>query len=183
MTRNTSSFYCRVLPSRSPRFCLTVWMSEAQRPKPSLSPVLIRAKADLKQCGLDGGKLSRDSAAILMKNPEVSRHVGRLLHCEEWAESIQACSQSTNLPNITNYQCQILLLPSSGRFEQNFWMILAITNRRATRSTNRCNQSWWYSGRKIDFFQGCMHPWCVFWTPFDCRAVVRNTILPATVLN
>ena len=87
------SVLARVLPSMSPRFCLTVWMSEAKTRSPVPSPAQIRARASLKLHARNGGDLPDDIAAILLRDPEVLRHIGRLRHCVEWAKSIKVLRQ------------------------------------------------------------------------------------------
>ena len=66
-------------------------MSESQKPGlgQTLRPALARARASLKEHAEHGGELPRDTAAVLLRDPEIVRHMGRLLHCEEWATSIQ----------------------------------------------------------------------------------------------
>lgn len=94
----------RVLPSKSPRFCLTVWMSEAQTRSPVSSPAQIRARASLKLHAQNGGDLPDDIAAILLRDPEVLRHIGRLRHCIEWAKSIKVLRQ----PHFSSFVQRVL---------------------------------------------------------------------------
>ena len=112
-------------------------MSEVQRPEPSPRPALIRARAALKACALAGGKLSNDTAAILVRDPQVSRHIGRLLHCEEWAESIQVRPDPSHSLQFNTLSGEFLVAVDMDKFLNE----INVPDRKATSSMNRFNLS------------------------------------------
>lgn len=138
----------RVLPSKSPRLCLTVWMSEAQTRSPVPSPAQIRARASLKLHAQNGGDLPSDIAAILLRDPEVLRHIGRLRHCVEWAKSIKVLQGPHFFSFLLTSARPYSLLSSKEHTARTEAFYLF--DRKATLLANQYNQSWQHSGGKLE---------------------------------